>query len=111
MDDSKGLSYFFLGLGLGVAVGMIMAPQSGPETRNRIRSKATEGGEFLRRRGTEFREGASGLVDRGRDAVGRQRDQFNSAINAGREAYRETVSPEQRSTAHLSDPEEAGQGI
>ena len=33
MDDSKGLAYFFLGVGIGVAVGMIFAPQSGAETR------------------------------------------------------------------------------
>ena len=42
MDDSKGLSYFMLGLGIGVAVGIVFAPQSGEDTRGQIRSKALE---------------------------------------------------------------------
>ena len=29
MSEGKGLSYFFLGLGVGVAVGIIFAPKSG----------------------------------------------------------------------------------
>jgi len=39
MDDSKGLSYFLLGLGVGVAVGIVFAPQSGEETRGLLRSR------------------------------------------------------------------------
>ncbi len=66
MDDSKGLSYFLLGLGIGVAVGIVFAPMSGEETRARVRSRALEGGEYLRRRGDELRETAGDLVDRGK---------------------------------------------
>lgn len=91
MDDNKSLSYFFLGLGVGVAVGMIFAPQAGAQTRTMIRTRATEGGDYIRRRSSELREGASGLVDRGREAVGRQREQLNAALEAGRSAYREVV--------------------
>lgn len=91
MDDSKGLSYFFLGLGVGVAVGMIFAPKSGPETRTLLRSRATEGGEYVRRRSSELRQGASGLVEKGKEAVTRQRQQLSTAVEAGRQAYRETV--------------------
>ena len=92
MDDSKGLSYFLLGLGIGVAVGIVFAPMSGEETRARVRSRALEGGEYLRRRGDELRETAGDLVDRGKTAVSRQREQLNSAVEAGRQAYRETIS-------------------
>ena len=33
MDEDKKLSYFCLGLGIGVAVGILFAPKSGEETR------------------------------------------------------------------------------
>lgn len=92
MDDNKGLPYFFLGLGIGVAVGMIFAPQAGAETRTLLRTRAQEGGEYIRRRGKELGEGASDLVDRGKEIVNRQRDQFTAAVDAGRQAYRDAVS-------------------
>jgi gas vesicle protein len=92
MDDNKGLSYFLLGLGVGVAVGIVLAPASGQETRGRIRTKAVEGGDYLRRRSEDLRESAVDLVDRGKTAVGRQREQLNAAVEAGRQAYRETIA-------------------
>ncbi len=92
MDDTKGLSYFFLGLGIGIAAGIIFAPQSGSETRGKIRNKAVEGGDYVRRRGQELREGANDLVDRGREIVGRQRETVSSAIDAGRQAYRDALA-------------------
>ena len=44
--DKNGLSSFLLGLGVGVAIGMLFAPKSGQETRELIKNKAGEGGEF-----------------------------------------------------------------
>ena len=92
MDDSKGLSYFLLGLGVGVAAGIVFAPQSGQETRGLIRSKAQESGEALKRRTEELRDSATDLVDRGKSVVGRQKEQLAAAVDAGKQAYREAVS-------------------
>ena len=87
-----------MGLGVGVALGMVFAPKAGAETRSMIRERANEGGEYLRRRGTELRENASGIVDKGKDLVDRgkglvdkQREQLGAALDAGRQAYRDTV--------------------
>ncbi len=91
MDENKA-SYFFLGIGLGVAVGMLFAPKSGQETRNMIRERAGEGKEYLRRRGEELAESASEVVDRGKGAVTRQKEQLVSAMEAGKQAYREATS-------------------
>ena len=74
-EQNSGISYFVVGLGIGVAVGLLMAPRSGEETRqilldkagegkDYLRTKAEESKEFVRRRGTEFRESASDLIDR-----------------------------------------------
>jgi len=43
MEDDSKFSYFFLGLGLGVAVGLLFAPKTGSETRDLLLSKADEG--------------------------------------------------------------------
>jgi gas vesicle protein len=93
MDEDRKISYFLLGLGLGVAVGLLFAPKSGSETREYLRSKTDEGKEFIKRRGTEFKDSASELLDRGKQAVLRQKDQFSAAVEAGRQAYREAVNP------------------
>jgi len=93
MDDEKRLSYFFLGLGIGVAAGILFAPKAGEETRRMLRDKAGEGKDYLRRRSEELREQATDLADtameRGRETLNRQRDSFSAALDAGREAYRE----------------------
>lgn len=91
-DEGSKFSYFAFGLGLGLAIGVLFAPKSGEETRDFIRSKADEGKEFLKRRSEDLRGQASDLVDRGKTAVGRQRDQLAAAVEAGKQAYREAVT-------------------
>ncbi len=58
MEDDNKFSYFFLGLGLGVAVGLLFAPKAGAETRDLLLTKADEGKEFLKRRSNELRDTA-----------------------------------------------------
>jgi gas vesicle protein len=100
--DKNGLSSFLLGLGVGVAIGMLFAPKSGQETREVIKNKTGEGAEFLKQktgesadflkqRGTEFRQSAAEWVDKGKEALGRQKDNLTDAVEAGKQAYRETV--------------------
>jgi gas vesicle protein len=94
-EEGSKLSYFAFGLGLGLAVGVLFAPKSGEETREFIRAKADEGKEYLRRRSGELREQAEGAIDRGRTAVGRQRENLAAAVEAGKQAYREAASGRQ----------------
>lgn len=92
MEDDKKFSYFFLGLGIGVAVGILFAPKSGEETRELLRNKADEGSDYLKRRGEELRDAATDLLDRGRQAVVRQKDQLAAAVEAGKSAYYEKMT-------------------
>ena len=92
MEDDNKFSYFFLGLGLGVAAGLLFAPKSGPETRDLLRSKADEGKEYLKRRSSEMADQASDVIERGKSTVNRQRDNLVAAVEAGKQAYREAVS-------------------
>lgn len=90
-DDSK-FSYFFLGLGLGVAAGILFAPKSGPETRELIKNKAGEGAEYLKQRSGDLKDSASDLVDKGKTLLNKQKDTLNQAVEAGKQAYREAVT-------------------
>jgi gas vesicle protein len=92
MEDDNKFSYFFLGLGLGVAAGLLFAPKTGSDTRELLRSKADEGKDYLKRRSSELRDQANDVLDRGRSAVNRQRDNLSAAVEAGKQAYREAVS-------------------
>jgi len=94
MEKSE-FSYFLLGIGVGVGLGMLFAPKSGAETREIIKSKAGEGKEYVRQRGGELRETASDLIDKGKEALGRQRDNLSEAMEAGKQAYRETIGQPQ----------------
>ena len=92
--NKNGLSSFLLGLGVGVGIGMLLAPKSGQETRNLIKSKAGEGTDYLKQRGSDIKQTASEWVDKGKEALGRQKENIADAMEAGRQAYREAVGHE-----------------
>jgi gas vesicle protein len=105
MDDDKRIPYFFLGVGIGVAVGILFAPKSGEETRTLIRSKADESKDylkrkseeskdFLKRKSEEVREQAAEVVDKSKIAIQRQKEQLAAAVDAGKQAYRESIKEE-----------------
>jgi gas vesicle protein len=92
--DKNGLSSFLLGLGVGVGIGMLFAPKSGQETRDMLKNRAGDGADYLKQRGSEFRQSASEWVDKGKEAVNRQRENISDAMEAGKQAYRDTVNRE-----------------
>ena len=94
MEDNK-VSYFLFGLGVGVAIGVLFAPKSGEETREMLKSKANEGRDYLRRKGDEVRDSTSDILDRGREAYQSQKENLAAAIEAGKQAYRQSVASEQ----------------
>jgi gas vesicle protein len=97
-DESGGkITYFLAGLGIGSLIGILFAPRSGEETRNLINTRVDEGRDYLTKRSTELREQADELIDRGRKAVARQRENVTSAVEAGKQAYREASAREAES--------------
>jgi len=82
---------FLFGLGIGVGIGLLFAPRSGGETRDMLMNKADEGKDYLKKQTEDLRGSAQSVVDKGRDAINRQRDSLSDAIDAGKQAYREKV--------------------
>jgi len=89
MSDNAGskISFFLVGLGIGALVGILFAPKSGEETREYLSQKADEGREYAQRKARELRERAEDIVERGKEAASRQKDNIAAAVEAGRDAY------------------------
>jgi gas vesicle protein len=103
MEERSGFGYFLLGLGIGVAAGILWAPRAGEETRQLIAEKAGEGADYLRSRaqeGTDYvrqkaddmKGTAADLYEKGRQTVTRQKDTLSAAVEAGKQAYRDAVN-------------------
>jgi gas vesicle protein len=93
-NEGSGFLWFLAGLGIGAAVGILYAPQTGGETRQKIRDAAEQGRDVVKDRARQAREQAGGWVEKGRDYVAQQKDTFRSAVDAGRQAYHEATAEE-----------------
>lgn len=67
----SGLPTFLAGLGTGIAVGILFAPDSGAETRNRLADRARQGVEYAKEKGQE-------LGKRAQESVGRVREESDT---------------------------------
>lgn len=70
MNGIEGRTFAFLiGLGVGVGVALLYAPQSGEETREWISDKAEDGWKTLRRTGRRSIRQLQHTVDKGEEAI------------------------------------------
>jgi gas vesicle protein len=110
MEEKSGFGYFLLGLGIGVAAGMLWAPRAGEETRqiladragegaDYLRNRAQDGTEYVRQRTDEFKQSATDIYEKGRSSVAKQKDTLSAAVEAGKQAYREAVGDAKAATA------------
>lgn len=110
MEERSGFGYFLLGLGIGVAAGILWAPRAGEETRQLIadkagegadylRSRAQESGDFVRQKTEDLKGSASDLYEKGRQTVSRQKDTLSAAVEAGKQAYHDAVGDVKSATS------------
>jgi gas vesicle protein len=101
------LVYFLIGSFVGACVALLLAPQSGEETRGLLEGKAREGTDKVGRR---LREGRDTLEERGRELAGKasqtlnrereslrkKKEQLGVVLDAARRTYRgETETQEE----------------
>jgi gas vesicle protein len=86
------VTFFVAGVGIGAAVALLFAPQSGEETRKQIAEKALEGKDYVASRGREIRKQAEDLVDQGKDLVSKQKSRLADVLESGKQAARETFA-------------------
>lgn len=103
MEERSGFGYFLLGLGIGVAAGILWAPRSGEETRQLLADKAGDSADYLRTRAQDstdylknrtedLKSSASDLYEKGRTHVARHKENIAAAVDAGKHAYREALA-------------------
>lgn len=96
---------FLLGGMVGAGLALLLAPQSGVETRRKIREfadevkdKATDYADQAKDTATEYfdqaRETVISSVDKAKQVVDEQKAALASAIDAGKEAYTKEVKKE-----------------
>jgi gas vesicle protein len=121
MEERSGFGYFLLGLGIGVAAGILWAPRAGEETRqlladkagegaDYLKSRAQEGSDFVRQRTEDLKGTAADLYERGRQTVSRQKDTLSAAVEAGKQAYRDAVD-DVKTAAAGSQAGSSGAGV
>jgi|SRR5580658_5049043 gas vesicle protein len=91
MEANNRFSCFFLGLGLGTAVGLLFAPKSGTDSRNYLRSKTQEGATYLKNQGEQLANSAADTVERGKRTLQDQVQNLTNVVDVGKQAYREAV--------------------
>ncbi|MFA4828221.1 MAG: YtxH domain-containing protein [Thermodesulfovibrionales bacterium] len=82
MRDDNGygagsvLLSFLLGGAVGAGLALLLAPQSGPETRRKIQDFAED-----------MKERVGSTVEKGKDLFEQKKSVITTAIDAGKEAY------------------------
>jgi gas vesicle protein len=91
------VNYFLVGLGIGSAVGILLAPKSGQKTREYIAKKTREANEYTRKKARELRDRAEDAIGRGKETIAQTKEQIAGAIDTGRDTYNR-----EKSKAHVS---------
>lgn len=82
--NSSAVAFFLAGVGMGGALALLFAPQSGRESQEWIAERAREGVNQVKTKGQELREQAQEWIDRGKKrAVG--------SVEMGKDAYRQAT--------------------
>lgn len=94
MADERGTSLgtvllaFLSGAALGAVAALLLAPQSGEESREQLRGYARRTEENLRELGGKAGETLDEAVEKGREFVEENKSVLTEAFEAGREAMR-----------------------
>ena len=95
-DSGSGLGWFFVGAALGVAIGVLLAPKSGSETRRYLADRAGSGRDAMSDMGRTMAERGKEYYEKGRGLAGEASELF--------ERGRKIVRGE-----HPAPPETAGE--
>jgi gas vesicle protein len=93
MADDRGASAavflaFLSGAAMGAVAALLLAPQSGSESRDRLRSYARRAERDLRDFAGRASEAFEEVVDQGKEFVESKRSVLREAFDAGREAMK-----------------------
>lgn len=97
-DWSSMVTGITIGLGVGAALGILFAPQSGEDTRDYLLGAAKD-------RINDTKDRFSDVTDRVRDV----KDRFNNVVESGKDFARQAHDSVEDVKGHLKDITDAGQ--
>jgi gas vesicle protein len=78
---------FFIGGLLGAGAALLLAPQSGKETRQKIKELADEAKEKAAKYAEEVKSKVTSTVGKGKELVEEKKSLITTAVEAGKGAY------------------------
>lgn len=78
---------FFVGGLVGAGVALLLAPQSGKETRQKIKELADDAKEKAAKYAEEVKSKVTSTVEKGKELVEEKKSLITTAVEAGKEAY------------------------
>lgn len=83
---------FLAGGAVGAVLGLLLAPSSGAETRQKIKATSLDVRDKALEKVETVKTEAADVVERGREKVEGVKSQLQSAVEAGKEAYTQSKS-------------------
>jgi gas vesicle protein len=78
---------FFVGGLVGAGVALLLAPQSGKETRQKIKGLADDAMEKAAKYAEEMKSKVTSDVEKGKELIEEKKSLIKTAVEAGKEAY------------------------
>ena len=97
MDDRSGINFIlgvFVGAFVGASVAILLAPQSGAETRGQLKEGAEKMREKIEKYSKDFREDAGEFMERGHRYVDEKYREVKTAL-AKKTKQNPAVEPEE----------------
>ncbi|MBE9529490.1 MAG: YtxH domain-containing protein [Proteobacteria bacterium] len=86
-DKTSTLLAFALGGIIGAGIALLYAPDSGHETRKKLRDGMDDAEDWARDKIQDAKSRLSGSSDTVKDILGEKKDDFKSAYSVGKETY------------------------
>lgn len=91
MSNGHDYLMFALGIGAGVATGMLFGPKSGAEMRRALGAKAQQGAEYLSSQTKALKASPAEMVINLKDFWLKHRDELQEVVRLGKRFYEEVV--------------------
>jgi gas vesicle protein len=88
-DYSVGTAAFLAGALIGAGVALLLAPQSGAETRGMLRDYAGRAKDELKQRGQEVKSTLDSAMERGKEAFESAKERGKDFYGSGKDAIRD----------------------
>ena len=92
MRTSTGSIYFLCGLSVGAALATIFAARSGAETRSQIASAVNTGLDQMKAKASDISKMMDDTLEAGRQLVQDRARDITAAVEAGKQAYRDSIA-------------------